>query len=122
MVVDHETWPSEGRLGFCTSGEYAGCYALVTAEYEDRWIIYVSSMPDASGAVCRADDFSTIDELIESVISDMGIEWVPADIESKLEEEVFELRKHWRQLAKNSQRSWPGVKAFKRAVERLIRR
>jgi hypothetical protein len=52
----------------------------------------------------------------------MGIEWVPADIESKLEEEVFELRKHWRQLAKNSQRSWPGVKAFKRAVERLIRR
>ena len=104
MVVNHESWPSDGRLGLCTKGEYKGFYALVTAEIEDRWIIYVSSMPDVSGAVAKGTDFTTVDEVFDRVVADMGIEWVASDIESDLEVTVFGLREYWRSLREKADR------------------
>jgi hypothetical protein len=96
MAIDRIKWPPEGRLGFCTKGEFRECYALVVAEAGDRWIVYISAMPDHHGAVAKADDFSTVDEVIEQVLyEDLGIVWVAADQEAELERQVFDIRHHW---------------------------
>jgi hypothetical protein len=92
MVVDHDTWPRAGRLGFCSRGEYDGCYALVTAEIEDYWLVYVACPSEFSGDKIRSDDFTTRgDEQIRAILDETGIQWIPIDDEDELEERVFGL-------------------------------
>lgn len=95
MVVDHDSWPLEGRLGKCTSGEYSGCFILVTAERNGYWLGYVADPPTVPRAKARCDDF-VIDPNLQLVIDELGIEWLPAEDDLRLEREVFGLRDHWR--------------------------
>jgi|SRR4051812_30754994 hypothetical protein len=97
MVVDHDTWPRAGRLGLCSRGEYDGCYALVTAEIEDYWLVYLACPPESADGEMRSEDFTTRgNEQMQAILDGMGIEWIPVDQEGALEEKLFGLRSHWR--------------------------
>lgn len=59
MKVAHREWPAEGRLGMCRAGEYAGRYALVTAEILNHWIVYIAPAPDRRHVEEDYDDLAT---------------------------------------------------------------
>jgi hypothetical protein len=75
-----------------TRGEHAGCYALVTAEIDGRWLFYVGEPPAGRG---RYDEFHTVD-FVDEVLADLGVEWLPPEEDARIEDEVFGLRAEWR--------------------------
>jgi hypothetical protein len=89
VVVNHDAWPPEGRIGRCRSGEYEGSYVLVIAEIEDYWATYVSE-PHADDFVTQGDDYT------QALLDSMDIEWVPREADTSIEEEMLGLRSHWR--------------------------
>lgn len=91
--VEHANWPRRGRVGRCRSGEYEGCLVLVTAEMDERWLVYVAPSPGTSGVY---DDFHVGGDLaMADLVDEWDVEWLPDEEGDRLEAEAFDIRRYW---------------------------
>ncbi|WP_405512065.1 hypothetical protein [Streptomyces canus] len=97
VLVDHATWPQDGKVGRITKGEYKGAYLLLAPEVDNSWGFYISDDPRLEDQdQLRADDFFAPDEVTPRLLDEMGIVWVAASEDEQIEKEIFDIRSEWR--------------------------
>lgn len=97
MLIDHASWPEDGRIGRITAGEYAGLYLLLAAEINDSWAFYISEDPRTGAAdhQLKADDFWATDEGTPRLVEEMTVVWADESQDAALEKEIFDIRSDW---------------------------
>ena len=66
---------------------------LVTVATDQQWLVYVAPLPGQNGI---HDDFLVgDDQAMAKLVSEWNVEWLPDREDDRLENEAFDLRRHW---------------------------
>jgi hypothetical protein len=96
--------PPEGRVGLARAGEFAGCYLLVTLEWNSVCIIYIAA-PTAAESGLNTDLRANPDGL-PALVEEWEIQWLSPEEDVSVEAELFGIREHWARVAQQLQLPW----------------